>query len=121
MPKTRPASSTSAPTAPPLPPRLLQGTASTFALLSATVRLHILWLLASEELDVSTLAAETGQTVATASHHLSKLKLAGLVELRRHGKRHVYAATDADVIEIVRLAIGRRLELSPSRRRSRHA
>lgn len=103
MPKTRPAPSTAAS---PLPARLLQDTASKFALLSATVRLHILWLLASEELDVSTLAAATGQSVATASHHLNKLKLAGLVHLRRHGKRHVYAAADPLVMEIVRLAIG---------------
>jgi DNA-binding transcriptional ArsR family regulator len=46
-----------------------------FALLSAAVRLHILWLLAGGERDVSSLAEATGQTVATVSHHLGKLKL----------------------------------------------
>jgi DNA-binding transcriptional ArsR family regulator len=88
-----------------LPPRLLQDTASLFALLSATVRLHILWLLASGGRDVGTLASKTGQSVATTSHHLGKLKLAGLVRAERHGKRQVYVATDALVSEIIRLTI----------------
>ena len=73
----------------PLPPRLLQETASTFGMLSATVRLHILWLLAVGDCDVGTLAEQTGQSMATVSHHLGKLKLAGLVGARRHGKRQV--------------------------------
>ena len=101
MPKTQPAVS-----AEPLPPRLLQDTASMFALLSATVRLHILWLLASGDRDVGTLADETGQSVATVSHHLSKLKLAGLVRARRVGKRQVYVVADTHVVEVVRLPSG---------------
>jgi DNA-binding transcriptional ArsR family regulator len=104
-----------------LSPRLLQETASMFALLSATVRLHILWLLANGDCDVGSLADQTGQTVATVSHHLAKLKLAGLVEVHRHGKRHVYTATDPHVLEVIDLAIGARLEESSPRRRVRHA
>jgi DNA-binding transcriptional ArsR family regulator len=115
VPKTQPAAS-----AEPLPPRLLQDTASMFALLSATVRLHILWLLASGDRDVGTLAEETGQSVATVSHHLSKLKLAGLVRARRVGKRQVYVVADAHVVEVVRLAIGRRLDQPQSGGRARH-
>ncbi len=116
MPKTQPAVS-----AEPLPPRLLQDTASMFALLSATVRLHILWLLASGDRDVGTLADETGQSVATVSHHLSKLKLAGLVRARRVGKRQVYVVADTHVVEVVRLAIGQRLDPPRSGGRARHA
>jgi DNA-binding transcriptional ArsR family regulator len=102
---------------------LLQDTAAMFALLSATVRLHVLWLLASGDHDVSTLAAATGQSIATVSHHLSKLKLAGLVQARRDGKRMVYVVVDPDVLDVVRLAIQRRLELEPprARRRARRA
>jgi DNA-binding transcriptional ArsR family regulator len=92
-----------------------------FALLSATVRLHILWLLASGDTDVGTLADKTGQSLATVSHHLSKLKLAGLVRARRQGKRQVYVVADAHVIEVVRLAIGRRVEEPQSGGRARHA
>jgi DNA-binding transcriptional ArsR family regulator len=89
-----------------LPPRLLQDTAATFGLLSAPVRLHILWLLADGERDVGTLADRTGQSLATVSHHLGKLKLAGLVRAQRHGKRQVYVATDPHVLAVIREAIG---------------
>jgi DNA-binding transcriptional ArsR family regulator len=116
VPKTQPAVS-----AEPLPPRRLQDTASMFALLSATVRLHIVWLLASGDRDVGTLADETGQSVATVSHHLSKLKLSGLVRARREGKRQVYVVADTHVVEVVRLAIGQRLDQPPSAGRARHA
>jgi DNA-binding transcriptional ArsR family regulator len=108
-------------TARPLPARVLQDTASTFGLLAATVRLHILWLLASGDHDVSTLAAATDQSVATVSHHLSKLKLAGLVDVRRQGKRRVYVAADAQVIDVVVLAIERRLPEADLHRHARHA
>ena len=103
-----------------LPPRVLQDTASMFALLSATVRLHILWLLAVGDRDVGTLAQETGQSVATVSHHLGKLKLAGLVCAHRHGKHHVYVAADPSVLEVIQLAIGGHLEKSQPRGRTRH-
>jgi DNA-binding transcriptional ArsR family regulator len=92
-----------------------------FALLSATVRLHILWLLASGDRDVGTLADETSQSVATVSHHLGKLKLAGLVRARRVGKRQVYVVADAHVVDIVRLAIGQRLDQPQSGGLARHA
>lgn len=104
-----------------LSPRLLQDTASLFALLSATVRLHILWLLAGGDQDVGTLADKTGQSVATVSHHLGKLKLAGLVRARHQGKRHVYTATDPQVLEVIRLALGDQLQRSQPRGRARHA
>lgn len=107
----------------PLPARVLQDAASMFALLAATVRLHLLWLLADGDHDVSTLAANTGQSIATVSHHLNKLKLAGLVQVRRDGKRMVYGVADPHVVDVVRLAIGQRLEQQTgmSRRRARRA
>ncbi|WP_249228005.1 ArsR/SmtB family transcription factor [Kutzneria sp. CA-103260] len=89
----------------PLPADLLQRTAATFGMLSATARLHIVWLLAEGERDVGTLAAELGQSVATVSHHLAKLKLAGLVRARRDGKRQIYLVDDPHVVEIVKLAV----------------
>jgi DNA-binding transcriptional ArsR family regulator len=104
-----------------LPPRLLQDTASMFALLSATVRLHILWLLAGGDRDVGTLADMTGQSVATVSHHLGKLRLAGVVRAQRVGKRQVYVVADPRVVEVVSLAIDRRLEQPDAGRRARRA
>lgn len=94
-----------------LPPELLQDAAATFGLLSATVRLYLVWLLAEGERDVGTLAEEVGQSVATVSHHLSKLKLAGLVRARREGKRQVYFVDDQHVVDIVQLAVRHHAEL----------
>jgi DNA-binding transcriptional ArsR family regulator len=105
----------------PLPAALLQDTASTFALLSAPVRLQILWRLADGECDVGTLAQHTGQSMATVSHHLGKLKLTGLVEARRQGKRQVYVVADLHIVELVRIAIDRRRGLERPRSRGRRA
>ena len=100
----------------PLPPDLLQRTAATFGMLSATARLHIVWLLAAGERDVGTLATELGQSVATVSHHLAKLKLAGLVRSRRDGKRQIYLVDDPHVVEIVQLAVRHHSHQPESRR-----
>ena len=106
---------------PSLDAAVLQDTAATFGLLSATVRLHLLWLLAAGEQDVGSLAEAVGQSVATVSHHLGKLRLAGLVRARREGKRQVYVADDPRVVEIVRTAVGHhgdRRATAPARRRA---
>lgn len=103
----------------PLPARALQETASVFGLLSSTVRLHLLWLLADGGQDVTTLAEATGQSVATVSHHLGKLKLARIVDVSRDGKRRVYVLADAQVVDLVRVALQPRLERTPARRKAR--
>jgi DNA-binding transcriptional ArsR family regulator len=100
---------------------VLQDTAALFGLMSASVRLHLLWLLSIGEHDVGSLAETTGQSLATVSHHLGKLKLAGLVQARRMGKRRVYVLSDADAAAMVRLAISRRLEPMGSGERRRRA
>lgn len=91
-----------------------------FALLSTPVRLHLLWLLSEGDRDVGTLAEETGQSIATVSHHLGKLKLARLVRAKRHGRRQVYVVDDPHVVEVVRLAISSRLESTDRPDRIRH-
>lgn len=93
----------------PIPESVLQDAASMFGLLAATVRLHVLWVLASGEQDVGTLAEATGQSLATVSHHLGKLKLAGLVRARRDGKRQVYVLEDLMVKDVVSSVVGQRL------------
>jgi DNA-binding transcriptional ArsR family regulator len=93
---------------------VLQDAAGMFAMLSATVRLHILWLLCQGARDVGSLAEETGQSMATVSHHLGKLKLGGYVNARREGRRQVYVSTDALSADVVRLAINAGLPKSTS-------
>ena len=55
--------------------------------------------------EMETLADVVGESVATVSHHLGKLKLAGLVTARRAGKHQIYAVHDRHVVELVREAI----------------
>lgn len=105
-------------------PAVIQEAAATFGLLSATVRLELLWVLAPGESDVGTLADQVGQTVPTVSHHLGKLKAAGLVTARRAGRHQFYAVADPLVIEMVRLAVAHQEELrhtTPAQRHRRRA
>ncbi len=63
---------------------------TSFALLADPTRVRILWALRADSADVATLAEVAGARATTASQHLSKLRLAGLVEGRREGRRVVY-------------------------------
>lgn len=86
---------------------LCQDMAGTFALLASTMRLHIVWVLAEGDRDVGTIAAQVRGSVPTVSHHLAKLKLAGLVRSRREGRRQVYLVDDPHVVTVVRQMAGR--------------
>jgi DNA-binding transcriptional ArsR family regulator len=57
-------------------------------MLADGTRVRMLWALRDGELDVGTLAVSAGCSPTTASQHLAKLRLAGLVEATRDG-RHV--------------------------------
>lgn len=109
----------------PIPdPAGIEDAAATFGLLSATVRLELLWLLGEDDHDVGSLADAVGQSLATVSHHLAKLKLAGLVSSRRDGRRKIYGIDDPTIVELVRLAVAHRHELrhiAPSRSSRRGA
>jgi DNA-binding transcriptional ArsR family regulator len=58
--------------------------------LADPTRVRILWALRERDLDVATLAAIADCRPTVASQHLSKLRLAGLVEAARDGRRMVY-------------------------------
>lgn len=78
------------------------GTAArTFALLGSPVRLHLVRLAADGDLDVGTLAKRAGVSIATASQHLAKLRLAGLISARRVGRHHIYTVDDPHVRTLV--------------------
>ena len=79
----------------------LEVAARTFALLSAPVRLHLVALAAQGEYDVGTLSARAGVGIATASQHLTKLRLAGIISGHRHGRRQIYTVDDPHVITMV--------------------
>lgn len=79
----------------------LEAAAQTFALLSAPGRLHLVWLLAGGEYDVTTLAELTGANIPAASQHLAKLRAAGVVTARRDGRRQLYRVEDEHIIEVI--------------------
>ncbi|GAA2839751.1 DNA-binding transcriptional ArsR family regulator [Leucobacter komagatae] len=79
----------------------LQAAAGTFDMLSTPTRLHLVWLLAAGEYDVSTLAEQAGANVPAISQHLAKLRAAGIVASRRDGRRQLYRVEDPHIIAVV--------------------
>ena len=75
--------------------------ARTFHLLSTPARLHLVALAATGEYDVSTLSERAGISIATASQHLSKLRLAGIISAHRDGRRLIYVVDDPHVLTLV--------------------
>jgi DNA-binding transcriptional ArsR family regulator len=96
---------------------VLEEAAATFGMLAAPVRLHIVWLLAQSERDVSTLAEEVGTTAQVVSQHLAKLRLSGLVRARREGRRQVYVVSDPHLVTVVEEMVAQLRR--PARRGSR--
>jgi len=101
-------------------PDVLADAAEVFQLLGTPGRLHLLWLLATDEVDVTTLARAVGGTKAAISQHLAKLRLAGWVDTRRDGRRVLYRATDPHILTLVQQAVehvrDQRAAHQPSRR-----
>ena len=79
----------------------LETAAAIFHMLSVPTRLHLMWLLCHDDYDVGSLAAEVGATMAAVSQHLAKLRMAGLVSVRREGRYHLYTADDPHVLLLV--------------------
>jgi DNA-binding transcriptional ArsR family regulator len=57
-------------------------------------RVRIVGLLLDEPLDVTAIAERVGVSQYNASKHLRILREAGLLEVRKDGRRHLYAVAD---------------------------
>ncbi|WP_433362358.1 ArsR/SmtB family transcription factor [Streptosporangium sp. CA-115845] len=79
----------------------LEKASAVFALLSDPTRLHLLWLLAAGETDVTDLATASGAARPAVSQHLAKLRLANLVQFRKEGRRAVYSLRDGHLRNLV--------------------
>jgi DNA-binding transcriptional ArsR family regulator len=79
----------------------LKVAAGTFDLLSIPIRLHLVWLAAQGEHDVGSLAEQAGVPIATASQHLAKLRLGGIVSGRRDGRHQIYTVDDPHVVALI--------------------
>ncbi|WP_030927724.1 ArsR/SmtB family transcription factor [Streptomyces sp. NRRL B-24720] len=80
--------------------RLTEAT-DVFSMLSDVTRLHLLWLLAQQESDVSSLTERCEASRTAVSQHLAKLRLAGLVETRREGRHVYYSLRDGHLRRLV--------------------
>ncbi|MGW1075726.1 ArsR/SmtB family transcription factor [Streptomyces sp. NPDC002537] len=76
------------------PAQALDAAALMFGLLASPLRLHIVWVLAQGESDVTQLALRVGARAQAVSQHLARLKLAGAVRARSEGRHQIYAVTD---------------------------
>lgn len=76
-----------------------------FRMLADGTRLRMMWLLCGGEYDVTTLAGAVGTARPAVSQHLAKLKLAGLVAVRRDGRRALYRARGGHVRRLLGEAV----------------
>jgi DNA-binding transcriptional ArsR family regulator len=81
--------------------RQLDAAAHLAALLAQPHRLHLLWLLCQHEHDVGALAHSIDAAVPAVSHHLAKLRRAGLVSAQRQGRQQIYTATHPHLITLI--------------------
>ncbi|MFF7952341.1 ArsR/SmtB family transcription factor [Streptomyces griseorubiginosus] len=68
--------------------------AEILALLGDRTRLTLLHALTGSEADVTTLTEACGAARPAVSQHLARLRLAGLVNRRKEGRRVIYALRD---------------------------
>jgi len=83
-------------------PRTINGLAQVFKLLADESRLKILLALAQDgELHVTALCELLNQTQPAVSHHLTLLRMVGLVGYRRDGKHNYYRVESRLVGELL--------------------
>jgi DNA-binding transcriptional ArsR family regulator len=76
-----------------------------FRLLSDPTRIKLLWALLQGESSVSCLARLVGASPTAVSQHLSKLRWAKLVSVRREGTFAYYSAADEHVARLLAEAL----------------
>jgi ArsR family transcriptional regulator len=83
-------------------PRTLGGLTQVFKLLSDESRLKILLAVAEYgEMNVSSLCEMLGQSQPAVSHHLTLLRMVGLVGFRREGKHNFYRLESSMVRDLL--------------------
>ena len=76
-----------------------------FRLLADPTRIKLLWALLQGESSVSCLADLVGASPTSVSQHLSKLRWAKLVQVRREGTFAYYSAADDHVARLLAEAL----------------
>ncbi|MCO8274707.1 metalloregulator ArsR/SmtB family transcription factor [Actinoplanes sp. TRM 88003] len=84
---------------------VIEAAAVTLSLLGDATRLRLAAELLDGEYDVTTLTAAVGAARPAVSQHLAKLRLAGLLTMRRDGRRALYSLADEHVQRLVTEAL----------------
>ncbi|NYF55349.1 ArsR/SmtB family transcription factor [Micromonospora purpureochromogenes] len=84
-----------------LPGGQVEAATEMLRMLADPTRLRLMWLLSDGEHDVTALVAAVGMARPAVSQHLGKLRLAGLVSVRREGRRALYRARGGHVRRLV--------------------
>jgi DNA-binding transcriptional ArsR family regulator len=79
---------------------------SHLAMLAEPTRLRLLWALREGELGVTALAQAARCTPTTASQHLSKLRMSGLVDQRAEGRARLYRLRGAHLRRLLDEVVG---------------
>lgn len=74
---------------------------SLLRMLADPTRMRILWILGQREYDVAALTDDLQAARPAVSQHLAKLKLAGLVQSRKEGRRSLYSVRDLHLQELL--------------------
>ncbi len=72
-----------------------------FQALSDLTRTKVVYALSRSECSVNDLAVSVGASPSAVSHHLRRLRDAGLVTYHRHGNRVFYSIEDAHIAAIL--------------------
>ena len=80
---------------------MVQAATVALSMLADATRLRLMTMLAGGERDVTALTAAVGAARPAVSQHLGKLRLAGLVTVRREGRRALYAVAGPHVRRLV--------------------
>src|SRR3954452_469226 len=72
----------------------IQRSAALLKHLSDPTRLHIILMLSEGEQHVGALCQTLGQSQPAVSHHLTLLRVGGVIAARRVGKNNFYSLTD---------------------------
>jgi len=85
--------------------------AETLAMLGSPIRIQLMWVLSAGPRDVTSLAEAIGQPLTTTSHHLRRMRAAGLLTSRAEGRRQVYTVDDPHLIELARQSVEHHADL----------
>jgi DNA-binding transcriptional ArsR family regulator len=90
---------------PPIRDAVVEVATVTLGMLSDATRLRLMAHLLGGEQDVTALTSAVGVARPAVSQHLGKLRLAGLVTVRRAGRRALYAVAAPHVRRLVMEAL----------------